>query len=131
MYILELLVNFVCTNGIEKDKFTIMSLGCGTDKGDKGYAKAYSSAFKAALIKTFMLPAGTVDADAESEPREVDTLSIDQATSIRDRIDETGADKATLLDFYKVDDLVSIPAHKYNSVIKWLDNVEQKAGKGK
>jgi hypothetical protein len=54
-----------------KDQFGIMSAGYGIDSGDKGIGKAYSYAYKYALLKTFCLETGDDpdnDAEATYEP---------------------------------------------------------------
>lgn len=49
------------------DQFTICSYGQGIDAGDKGIGKAYSYAYKYALLKTFCLETGDdPDNDAKS-----------------------------------------------------------------
>jgi hypothetical protein len=63
-------VTFINTD-TPTDNFTVHSVGYGVDPGDKGPGKAFSYAFKYALLKTFMLETGDdpdKDANAVYEP---------------------------------------------------------------
>lgn len=63
------------------DRFEIVSYGQGIDSGDKGIGKAYSYAYKYALLKTFALETGDdPDNDAKTVHRpEVKTKLEDKA----------------------------------------------------
>lgn len=60
------------------DQFTICSYGQGVDGGDKGIGKAYSYAYKYALLKTFCLETGDdPDNDAKSTYEPVKCVEFD------------------------------------------------------
>ena len=60
-------------DGDSGDQKTTVWVGQGMDAGDKSYYKAYTSAFRYALLKTFMITGGekedTEDRDAMARPR--------------------------------------------------------------
>lgn len=67
----KLLISFVNVDD-PQDEFSVSSYGAGIDNGDKGIGKAYSYAYKYALLKTFNLETGDDpdnDASAVYEPK--------------------------------------------------------------
>ncbi len=94
------------------------------DTGDKASGKAMSYAVKYAMLKVFSLETGEneegrqEDFKARRESKEfVTPAQIDQIGSL---IDETDADKAGLLKFFKIHTLEELTVSKYPMVINML-----------
>lgn len=68
------------------DRFEIVSYGQGIDSGDKGIGKAYSYAYKYALLKTFALETGDdPDNDAKAVHRPEVKTKIEEKPSVEDK----------------------------------------------
>jgi hypothetical protein len=82
-------LNFVNIDN-QDDRIIVQSYGEGLDKGEKACGKAYSYAFKYALLKTFVMVTGVneedrvVTMDAPPPTREVPPMPASQATRLPD-----------------------------------------------
>jgi len=66
----ELAISFI--DGESGDLFTVRWAGQGIDQGDKAFYKAYTGAYKYALMKTFMISTGE-EPEQEPAPMPVDS----------------------------------------------------------
>ena len=67
----RLLAAFVLVSARDGSSHTVQGWGEALDAGDKGTAKAMSSAYKGAMLQAFCIPVACDDADAASHRRKV------------------------------------------------------------
>ena len=87
--------NFKIIDVDNGDEITLLWVGYGSDKQDKGGYKAMTGAVKFFLSKTFLLPSGN-DPEEERKTKAKDNLKKEQVVETIKRIRET-KDKATLV----------------------------------
>ena len=85
-------VTFV--DGESGDARTVTWIGQGVDSGDKAYYKAYTGAFKYALMKTFMVSSGD-DPEVDEQPAPQRQASRKPDRPSRDRAQQRQGERAT------------------------------------
>jgi hypothetical protein len=124
----ELLMNFINEDDID-DRFTTKFDGEAFDFSDKALRKAYTSAYREGLKRTFMLSTGEIDIERQDIiPEDATPLTLDQVTEIEDRMESVGVTKAQrnqLYNYYNVKALSDIPLPKYEAVLSWIKKIEQ------
>ena len=73
-YLTDILVEWTFRDGDSGESFSIRIPGCGEDKGDKGFYKAFTGSEKYMLTKSFLIPTGddpeNEDAKAPGPPQQ-------------------------------------------------------------
>lgn len=83
----KLSIQFINVHNPE-DRFTVISYGQGIDNADKGVGKAYSYAYKYALLKTLNLETGDdPDSNAKSEYKADKPQEIENPEKLKEKLD--------------------------------------------
>jgi hypothetical protein len=103
------------------DRITVQSEAHANDHGDKAPGKATSYATKYAMLKLFSIETGEDD-EGRVEPYEATKpITEEQTAALQAMIEETGADQAKFLAYFKAESLADLPAAKYSSAVKMLE----------
>jgi hypothetical protein len=119
---------FDFVSSIDGSKHTVTMFGEAMDSGDKATNKAMSAAYKYAMFQAFCIPTeGDNDADAQTHTvmsrgnEQVETLHVDQVTSIKSLASAVGVDIGAISKFYRVRSIDDVPAAYYESIMRSLE----------
>jgi hypothetical protein len=121
-------VDFDLVSAVDGSKHTVTAVGEAFDSGDKSIGKAQSYAYKAMAFMLFAIPVEGQDNDPDATSHEVKEQRIteQQYFDLLALIADVGADQGKFCVYYKINDPAELPASKFASAVKGL---EQKRGK--
>jgi hypothetical protein len=96
------------------------------NSGSKNSIQAIGSTVSYLQRYTFMAITGLAAKDQDDDGRGAETISVDQATVINDKLTETGSNKAAFLNWLKVETVEAIRAVDYDRAIDLLDKKAKK-----
>lgn len=108
-----------------QDRVTYHGFAYG-ENSDKGPGSAISYAVKNLLLKAFAIETGESDEARFELDTEPETITDDQASTIRTIADEVGADIEAFCRFLKVDAIESLPAGQYKRAVAALEKKRAK-----
>ena len=102
-------------------KITASTYGEGMDTSDKSTNKSMSAAFKYAIIQTFAIPTEElIDSERDHNEPAVEFITIDQASEIKNLINETGSSVAKFTDYMGAESVEKILASNFAKAIAAL-----------
>lgn len=104
--------------------------GEAMDSGDKATNKAMAAAFKYAMFQTFCVPLeGVTDGDADAVTHELvaQTVSAEQAATLRDWLDSTDSDVVKFCAAFGTASVEALPAAKFDAALATIQRKAKKA----
>lgn len=135
MVLTEIVQRFVLSNVDDpSDQYVFEVIGAGTDSMDKGCAKAFTAAFKAALLKAFMIETGEeMDSPQNNnseapDPGELYYISDQQIAELRDLCAKAGVEESLVASSYNAQRLEDIVENDFPQARARLEQRLKNAG---